>query len=109
MNLQLRNEVLNKLNSIAQVIKECALQVFNSTRDDLIQETTLAAITHETLCDLVERDGYTEKTIGLINDFGKAVVELYANITNSAAIEEDPVEIVVKDTIPSKTSKALPN
>lgn len=88
MKHQVKLEVSNKLNSIALLIKECALKVYKTQDVSLMQETALAAITHESLCELLEKDGYTEKVIGLINDFGKAVSQLYSNIINFKAADK---------------------
>lgn len=82
MKHKVKLEVSRKLNSVAFLIKECALKVYKTQDIALMQETALAAITHESLCELLEKDGHTEKIVGLINDFGRAVAQLYSNIIN---------------------------
>lgn len=76
----LRPQVVQKLNSIAAVIKKCSSKVIETNDPLLIQEASLAVYTHEGLCTLFERDGVTENLINLVNQFGKAVVRLYNGI-----------------------------
>lgn len=108
MKQNVRLEVSNKLTAIATLIKECAVKVYGIDMT-LMQETALAALTHEGLCDMLERDGYTEKNILLINDFGKAVAQLYSNIVNPNTSSNNIDAIVNSYQRSAKNSKDLPN
>ncbi len=106
---QARQELTTKLNAISGIIKQCALQVFKVQDPTLMQETTLAAITHESLCDLLERDGETKQVITLINDFGKAVVQLYDNIVSAAPASSLDALIPETTELFKQNKSSLPN
>lgn len=77
---QVKTQVIQKLNAIVELVRHCATKVIPTQDQALMQEVTLAAVTHEGLCKLFEQDGATEHVIVLVNDFGRAVAELYHNI-----------------------------
>ncbi len=103
MKNDLRMEVAKKLNAVAAIIKECAIKAYLSHDQALIQEATLAAITHETLCERLEQNGYTEDTIALINDFGNAVSQLYSNL-----VELDEAAKAINEQSNTTTSDRKP-
>ncbi len=108
MKNTIKLEVFDKLNSVSLLIKQCALEVYKTKDIDLMQETALAAVTHESLCELLGKDGHTDKVIGLINDFGKAVAQLYDNILNFELIlEHEELEKPIKHS--SFTNKNMLN
>lgn len=112
MKYTIRIQLTEKLNAISGIIKQCALQVFKIQHPPFMHETTLAAITHESLCELLERDGENKQTLNLINDFGKAVVQLYDNIINfkPATNPLQHLETHTPDLIPgTKIPKTLLN
>lgn len=78
---QLKAQIIQKLNVIVELIKHCASKALPIQNQSLMQEVTLAIITHEGLCKLFEQEGSTENVVSLINDFGMAVAELYNNIS----------------------------
>jgi hypothetical protein len=78
---QLKIEVVQKLNAIVELVRHCATKVVSTQDQTLMQEVTLAAITHEGLIKLFEQNGPTQNVITLVNDFGRAVSDLYHNIS----------------------------
>ena len=78
----LKRQITSKLNSIVALIKRCATKTLATQDPVLTQEVMLSVITHETLCSLVEQEGPTQKVVELVNEFGRAVVQLYTNIEN---------------------------
>jgi hypothetical protein len=80
--MNLKTQVVQKLNAIVELVRHCATKVVPTQDPTLMQEVTLAAVTHEGLCKLFEQNGPTENVINLVNDFGNAVAELYRNIDN---------------------------
>lgn len=78
---QIKIQVVQKLNAIVELVKHCATKALPTKEQSLMQEVTLAVVTHEGLCKLFEQEGPTENVILLINEFGRAVAELYNNIS----------------------------
>lgn len=75
-----KTQVVQKLNVIVELVRHCAVEVVSTNDPILIQETTLAAVTHESLCRLFEESGPSEEVVGLVNDFGRAIADLYKKI-----------------------------
>src|SRR5713226_3751393 len=78
---QVKTQVIQKLNAIVELVRHCATKVLPTQNQTLMQEVSLAVVTHEGLCRLFEENGATENVVSLVNDFGHAVAELYNNIT----------------------------
>ncbi len=78
---QVRIQIVQKLNAIVQLIKHCAATALPLQNQALMQEITLAIVTHEGLCKLFEQEGPSQNFVSLINEFGNAVAELYAKIS----------------------------
>lgn len=77
---KIKTQVVQKLNAIVELVRHCATKVIPIQNQAFMQEVTLAVVTHEGLCKLFEDNGPTENVISLVNDFGRAVAELYNNI-----------------------------
>lgn len=77
---QVKTQVIQKLNAIVELVRHCATKALPTQDQNLMQEVTLAVASHEGLCKLFEEEGATEKVVSLVNEFGRAIVELYHNI-----------------------------
>lgn len=89
---QIKTQLVQKLNAIAELIRHCATKVIPTQNQMLMQEVSLAVVTHEGLCKLFEQNGPTESVILLVNQFGHAVAELYQNITSFSLKPSRPDE-----------------
>lgn len=79
---KIKTEVVQKLNAIVELVRHCATKVIPTQDQTLMQEVSLAVISHEGLCKLFEEKGPTENVVELVNDFGHAVADLYTKIDN---------------------------
>ena len=86
----IKTQVVQKLNTIVELIRHCATKVLPTQDQTLMQEVTLAIVTHEGLCKLFEQDGPTESVVLLVNEFGNAAAELYRNIINFKPVAIKP-------------------
>jgi len=78
---QVKTQIIQKLNTIVELIRHCATKALPTQDSTLMQEVTMAVVTHEGLCKLFEQDGPTENVVLLVNEFGRAVAGLYKNVT----------------------------
>jgi hypothetical protein len=79
---QIKAQIVRKLNVIVELVRLCAAKALPTQDQLLMQEVSLAVITHEGLCKLLEQEGESEKVVTLTNEFGRAVADLYKNIIN---------------------------
>jgi len=77
---QVKTQIVQKLNAIVELVRHCATKALPTQDQKLMQEVTLAVVTHEGLCKLFEQNGPTENVVLLVNEFGRAVAELYHDI-----------------------------
>lgn len=102
---QIKTQVIQKLNAIVELVRHCATKALPTQNQTLMQEVTLAVVSHEGLCKLFEEEGASEKVVTLVNEFGHAVAELYKNIDS---FKPDPTPKLT--AFPSKrTDKNLLN
>src|SRR6478609_8653827 len=102
--MNIRIQIVQKLNAIVQLIKHCATKSVPSHDQAIMQEITLAIVTHEGLCKLFEQEGPTQNFVSLINDFGNAVSQLYKKISVSKEVTIQP-----KISFPSYQSNSNKN
>ena len=79
---QIKIQITQKLNAILELVRHCATKALPIQDQTLMQEVTLAIVTHDGLCRLFEKDGPTENVVLLVNEFGRAISQLYYDITN---------------------------
>lgn len=79
---KVKTQVIQKLNAIVELVRHCATKALPTQDQALMQEVTLAVVSHEGLCKLFEEEGASEKVVTLINEFGHAVAQLYKSIEN---------------------------
>ena len=90
---QVKTQIIRKLNTIVELVKHCAAKALPIQDPALMQEVTLAIVTHDGLCKLFEQEGPTANVVSLVNEFGNAVAILYQNMPS------EPMPKIVKNNI----------
>lgn len=74
---QVKTQVIQKLNAIVELVRHCATKAVSTQDQTLMQEVTLAVVTHESICKMFEEHGPAENVVVVVNEFGHTVAKLY--------------------------------